>query len=282
MSKAEKLTTVCGSTIFVTVRMLRERGKGGKRAKKHNPTTEAVKAFNQRIAERALTMLLNYNFKKGDLHLQLTYAVEPSKEQAKKDYDNFIRKLRKHCREHGYELKAIMAVEYRAKRMHFHVIVNCSDIEAIARFWNKGLVRNSVLDGSGDYSLLAHYIIKETSKDFRSETAVYKRRYTCTRSVERPVTKVEEVSAVHIFEDPQALPGYFVIPDSVYRGSNLFTERPYIEYTMRSLDVEAPRITRWRRGRVCQPIREYKKWLRANAPEQLNMFEPEQDAQASL
>lgn len=52
--------------------MLRDVIQGQKRKKKSNPTPEKGAKVNKRHAEKELAMLLNFNFKPGDLNLVLT------------------------------------------------------------------------------------------------------------------------------------------------------------------------------------------------------------------
>lgn len=269
---AEKITTVCRNTIFITVRQKREKGKGGKRAPRVNPTPEKVQEVNQRIAERELSMRMNYNLRGGDLHIVLTYANIPNNEEAHKALDKFIRACRKEMKKLGLIFKAVTATEYKHSRIHHHVVCNFRDIETVTRLWKKGNVKVAVLDDSGDYRRLAAYIIKETSKTFRDPDAFSKRRYNCTRSMVMPVSRIEEVSAAQLVEDPKAIKDYYVDKDSVYHGMNPFTERPYVEYVMIANDAAAPRLETWKRGKpLKRRVSTYSKWLKENMPKQEEM-----------
>ncbi len=268
----EKLTTVCGSTIFVTVRAKRERMTKEKRAEKKNPTSEKVQEINQRNSEKQLSMILNSNFENGDIHAVLTYKDEPDVETAKKKLENFMRACQRYMKKLGKTFKAVSATEYEHKRIHHHVICNIKDMSVINKLWKSGFVKGSILDESGDYRVLAGYLIKETSKTFRNATAFSKRRFNCTRSIVRPVTKKEEVSALALFDDPKAIKDYHVDQDSIYHGTNPFDEMPYIEYVMLANDASNPRVKRWNRGRkVARPFESGIAWLKKNAGEQLEL-----------
>lgn len=245
-----RFTTVAGKTIFVRLAGSSEAEKGRKRKEKSNPTAAAVEEQNRKKSERDLSILVNYNFTAGDLHIVLTHkGAEPTAQEAKRMLDNFKKSLRRRYRKKGIELKWICTTEFENTRIHHHMIINKGlPIEEIAEIWGAGIVRTSVLDKSGDYRKLANYLIKETGKTFRAEGAVQRQRYSCSKTIERPVTKKESVSAAALFRDPKPVKGYYIDQDSIYKGNNPATEQPYMEYVMVSLDAE-PRLQIWPRGK---------------------------------
>ncbi|QIB68602.1 hypothetical protein Ami103574_04370 [Aminipila butyrica] len=267
----EKLTTVCGSTIFVKVKMLRDFIQGQKRKKRKNPTAEKVAEVNQRLAEKELAMILNFNFKPGDLHLVLTYKHLPSNEEAHKALERFIKRCRAYMKRLGKEFKAVIATEYKHKRLHHHIVCSAAELEEIMKIWKQGHVKCSVLDMSGDYRRLAAYLIKETSKTFRDPDAFSKRRYNTTRNIQKPVTKSEKVSASMLLSNPKPIKGYYIDQDSVYKGENPFDEKPYVEYVMISEDAEAPRLVTWKRGKKARKENTYSKWLVKNLSKQIEI-----------
>ena len=253
----EKTVVVAGQTIFVKV-SLRKNNKpwGEKRVAKAKATPEQIERINQKNSERVLAIIINHNFGRGDYHLVLTYSgEEPSKDFAKKKLDKFKRDLLKLYRKKGSVLKWITATEYENARIHHHMI--CSggvDLKDIIDIWPHGFIRPTHLDKTGDYRRLASYLIKETSKTFRKPGSVSRRRYNCSRSIVRPEARVDRnVSATHLI-DPKPVDGYYIDQDSIYRGENPVTGKPYLEYVMISL-TEEPRIKAWNRG--------HKKKLRA-------------------
>lgn len=245
---ALRVTLQVGKLMFTKVTTKRkEKGQQNKRGKKKNPTSEEVMAHNQRYAERDLSIKLHANFGPGDLHLVLTYSgEEPSKDQAKKNLEKFKRQLAKLYKDQDVPLKWIEVTEYENKRIHHHFVVSqIADVFKIADIWPHGYVRPTRLDDTGDYRKLAAYLIKETSKTFRNPDAFAKRRYHCSRTVKVPDARVEEVSIEQVFE-PKATKGYQIDQDTVYRGINLATDRPYIEYIQLAIDEE-PKL--YKRGK---------------------------------
>lgn len=268
---AQRLTTVCGSTIFVKIKSNGKRKKGEKRKRKENPTAEKVMQINQKNAERDLAMILNHNFRPSDLHLVLTYKNIPNNDEAHKALDKFIRKCRAFMKKAGKIFKAVMATEYEHKRLHHHIVCSAMDLDIITKFWEYGFVKCSVLDESGDYRRLAAYLIKETSKTFREAGAFSKRRYNCTRSIEKPITKSEQVSDYALLHNPRSLKGYYIDQDSIYRGENAFDGKPYMEYVMVSLDAENPRLKTWKKGKKSKTENKYNGWLKKHLSQQLNI-----------
>ena len=243
-----RYTTAAGMTIFVRLAAAID-AIGGKRRKKENPTAEAVQKYNLKKAIRDLAILLNANFSGGDLHITLTYrGDEPNGEEAKRQLNNFWKRLRRAYRGIGKELKWVAATEYKNKRIHHHIVINKGiAIEEIAKIWGNGILRTSVMDESGDYRKLAEYMIKETEKTFRETDAAQRQRYSCSRNLVRPITKKEEVSAATMLRKPKPVKGYYIDQDSIYEGTNPVTGMPYREYVMIALDAE-PRLSIWQRG----------------------------------
>lgn len=224
------------------------RTSGEKRAKKQNPTRDEVMRINRKNSERELMLKLHHNFSAGDIHAVLTYSgEEPKKELAKKELQNFLRRLRREFKKNGRILKWICVTEYENHRIHHHVVLSKMDTARLQELWTAGRVRPVHLDNTGDYRQLASYLIKETDKTFRDPEAFSKQRYSCSRTVVSPIRKVEVVKAKEA-EEPKPVKGYHVLKDSIYQGVNPITGIRYMEYMLLSNTTE-PRLKVWRRGK---------------------------------
>lgn len=270
-----RVTVVAGHTIFTTITMdgYKKRAPGEKRAKKEKPTTAEVMRLNRRYAEKKLAILLNHNFRPGDYHVVLTYSgPEPTPEEARADLEKLKRKAAAVYRDAGLPLKWVSATEYKNKRIHHHLVMSGGlALGRIQEIWGKGIVRAVPLKRNGDYRRLAAYLIKETDKTFREPEAACRRRYSCSRTIVRPVPRREKISAAVLLEAPKARKGYYIDPDSVYRGSNPITDKPYLEYVEVSL-TETPRVKSWNRGKKCHLTDGGTgKWLREHAESQLQI-----------
>lgn len=242
--RAVREVCVAGKTIDVTVK-LSSGIHTEKRKQKKNITKEKVQANNDRMAAKNLARLINANFKEGDFHLVLTYKDVPTKEQAKKDRAQFIRKLRKTYP----DLKYIAVTEWEHTRIHHHMVVSECSIDLIeSLWWDLGYVKIGFLDNTGDYTRLAEYLIKETTKTFRMADSCYKRRYSCSANLIRPVVKREEISITELFEDPEPIPGYYIPKDSVRRYEHPVTGIEHLEYIMVALG-EPRKYKSWPRGK---------------------------------
>ena len=254
MVKREIIVT--GNLILTKIFGIADRVKEGKRKKKKEPTAASVENVNRRNAERNLIVKLHANFHEGDLHVVLTYAKEPTQEEAKKELKNFIRRLRRRFKKNGEELKWISATEFKNKRIHHHLIMNYMDPGEVDKMWKAGHTRPTFFDNSGDYRRLASYLIKETDKTFREPGAFSKQRFSCSQNLITPDAKVEKISGAALFKEPKPFKGYIIDRDSVYKGVNPVTNIPFLEYTMISITPE-PRLKRWNKGKRIKSKEKY-------------------------
>lgn len=231
--------------------------KGEKRNPKTNPTPEAVQKINLKNAVWKLCVLLNTYFSGGDYHLTLTYAHEPSKEEAKKDLDKWIRNIRDHHKKQGKRFYWVAVTEYRNKRIHHHVVCSSTDIDVIEKYWTKGWVNVKVMDPTGNYIKLAEYLIKETDKTFREDDSVNKTRYRRSRNMELPKAQREEVSDKEMEDGPKEVKGYYVDQDTVHKYDHAILGVECMQYIMISKEP-VPRLKRWYRGRKVKIESEYK------------------------
>lgn len=247
--KIKRETIIAGRIISRRIYGAAERLSGEKRGKKAKATSKSVAAVNRRNSERELMLKLHHNFGPGDLHVVLTYAgSEPSMEQAKKEINNFLKRLRRYFKKREETLKWIMVTEYENKRIHHHMILSRMDTYDLDQIWTAGKARPTHLDGSGDYRKLASYLIKETDKTFRKPDTFSKQRFSCSRTVKTPDKKVEEVDAAQLIKDPKPVKGYYIDKNSIYHGVNPVTGIPYLEYVMIS-EKQIPRLSIWPRGK---------------------------------
>ncbi|WKY47058.1 hypothetical protein Q5O24_11900 [Eubacteriaceae bacterium ES3] len=227
-----------GKTIEITKRFsARFNKKGITRGQNKKPTPELMQAINEKNAETKLRRLINTNYRDGDLHITITYAnnkiILP--EEAKKEVEKFLRRLRVEYRKHEEELKYILVTEYKNKRIHHHIIVNSIENETekiFKRLWKKGRIRFTYLDNTGQYSALAHYLIKETRKTFREKDSPSKKRWNASKNLKKPVIKKEIIKAREWRKIPEPIKGYSIEADSIQEGFHDFTGWPFQVYRM--------------------------------------------------
>lgn len=253
-----RYTTQAGRTRMVqyraSARVNTEKGK--KRKEKTNPTTEAVRKVNFRIAVWNLCAIMNNNYQGGDYHLVLTHGTEPTKEEAKKKLKSFLGKMKRRYEKAGKTFKWIAATEYEQKRIHHHVIVPKMDTDTIRECWPHGWVTPKPMDDSGNYIKLAEYLVKETEKTFRQKDSPHKKRYSRSRNLELPKVDHEEVTERTLRNGPKEEKGYYIDQDTVRTYEHAILGVECMEYIMISLE-EVPRKRR-KRGKWVKPEKEYK------------------------
>lgn len=238
-------------------------GKKEREARK-KATPEEIEKINECNAAAKLTRLLNANFKKGDLHLVLTYfrEVRPRQDEAKKNLTKFLRDMRREYKKLGEEFKYVHVTEYKAKSIHHHLVINNIDGENVLKLvrnkWQLGNPKFTTLDGTGQYKDLAEYFVKETKKTFK-EKGGQKQRYTPSRNLIRPKPNWKIMKRNRWPNNPTPPRGWYVDRDTVYNGVNPFTGREYQKYTLIRLDAEPPETltqSQWKEW-----IEEKRKWI---------------------
>ena len=213
---------------------------GKKRQPKRKLTPEQVKAQNYEQAKRKLKRILNANFTQGDFHCTLTYKKElrPQPDGAKKELQNFLRRLARDYKKLGKELKYIVVTESEAKSIHHHIVINRIEetTNLMSKHWKVGRVHFTPLDDTGDYKQLADYLVKETERTFRNPEASHKQRYTRSRNliIPEPIKKI--ITSKTFNKMPKAIKGYYIDKESIRMGVNQFTGHAYQSYTLIKLE----------------------------------------------
>ena len=133
----------CACGDFLYVQVYKTFGKTGQRRSRFKVTSEVQEMLNAKHRRLRLEMLIHENFTSRDMAVHLTYADgnEPADaERAKKDIQNFLKKLKRRYTAKGKVLKYIWVCECGKKsgRIHFHVLlsegVSRDEIESLWAF----------------------------------------------------------------------------------------------------------------------------------------------------
>ena len=139
--------------------------------------------------------------------------------------------------------------EYHNKAIHHHLIINCPDSwdpsKDISSIWTRGRPKQVRLDGTGNYSQLAEYLIKETEKTFSEEGSPQKLAFSHSRNLKKPTVHKRTVRSGSWKKMPVPKKGWYILPDSIYDGINPVTGHEYRYYTM----MKIPEDRRKRAGR---------------------------------
>ena len=214
--------------------------KGIQRGENQTPTPLEMQQINEKNAEERLRQLINTNFSYKDIHLVLTYRRDcrPDPEQAKKDLEKFIRRLRSYFRKREEELRYISATEYKNKAIHHHLIIPAMDVRDLPDLWTHGQPRPTLLDDTGQYDKLAAYLIKETSKTFRDPATVMKKRWNSSKNLKQPIVKRRVINRHNWVKDPKPYAGYRIEEDKTVNSINDITGYPYQFYSMIKIEFE--------------------------------------------
>ena len=159
----------------------------GKRKAKYKETKASQQRLNDKNSANALSRLINLNFTENDYALHLTYDQESlpaSPEEAQKNIQNFIRRLKRVYKKQGAELKYIHITEQGEKsdRVHHHLIISGEvDRTTIESVWHLGYANTRTLQFSKSGCIgLATYVTKQR---------LLFRHFTPSHNLKRPEAK---------------------------------------------------------------------------------------------
>lgn len=189
---------------YLSVRDTTQPSKG--QAKKVAGHTSARKiAANEQESVRQFARIINTNYRAGDGHLVLKYDndhLPPSYEDAEADLKRYFARLRYEIRKRGLVMPVLswVTANWRPKhrcpaRLHHHVVVPASVIELARSLWQGGGFSMETLDGRGDHTDLAAYMIDNV------HDRPGKHSWHTTRNAARPI--VTEPEPVANIEDVQ-------------------------------------------------------------------------------
>ena len=164
----------------------REDGQRVRRGTKAKKSSVKKILRNELNAVKALARTLNCNFVCGDLWLTLTFEGDIDWTTAQTVFDRFLRKLRTiYRRTRGTPLPYVYSCGRKSgeldARPHFHIVLPVMDYEEITALWPAGGVTYRRLDGRGDYTGVARYMISNA----RGEEG--KKKYHPSRGLKKPV-----------------------------------------------------------------------------------------------
>lgn len=170
--------------------------KKAPRKKKEKMTAPKQRNLNDKNSKKHLIRLVNTNFSDDDLALHLTYEnkyLPKSEEDARKDVNNLLRRIKYHRKKKGLEdLKYIAVIEYKeqkenqkAVRIHHHLVISGGiDRDIVENLWIKGRANADRLKADEyGYEGLARYITKDPKGN---------RRWTQSKNLKQPTVRVND------------------------------------------------------------------------------------------
>lgn len=166
------------------------------RAKREKAQLPKVKNLNDKYSRQMVRLLVEGNFKPKDFHTTLTFADNVTDEEARKEFKNYIRRLKNAYSKKNIELKYLYVAEHGSKRgkIHYHLIMNSGiPRDDIENLWGKhrGRVNTDNLqpDNDGTFAALENYIMKS-----QAENRTRERIWNCSRNLKRPTVTTNDNS----------------------------------------------------------------------------------------
>lgn len=169
-------------------------GQKNGRSKKIKSSSNKQKNLNDKNAKKKIIRLIHNNFEEGDLMITLSYKeknIPKTEEQAKKDIDNYLRRIRRYRQKNSLpELKYIAVIEYREEeegkkiRMHHHLIVNSMNRDEAEKIWGLGHANTMRLEeDENGLEGITRYIIKDSRG---------KKRVKQSRNLNHPIPDIKD------------------------------------------------------------------------------------------
>ena len=219
------------------------------RSRRRNPTAESMRVYNEELAVRRLTLILNENFKPDDWWVTLHYERHKrpaSYDAAQEVIVSFIPKLRRLYRAEGEELKAVKCTAFGERgAVHHHLVINRGvSPRKITALWKEHIHASIdarppcyvALYESGEYSGVAGYILQQ-KQTVTGERPRGVRKWSGTQNLRKPQAISDRRIEKFSWQEPPAAPaGYFVDTDSIRAGCNPVNGRPYLFYRCIRID----------------------------------------------
>ena len=201
MRKLVEYRIISGRTVEVR-RSWMDVGKARKASKRRAKRVAGASslrkiAANEREAIRRLARIINCNFGPGDLWLTLKYNDErlpADLDAAKVDVRKFLRKVAAAYKKRtGEKLRYVMVTSEtdpktgKKVRLHHHLVMDRLVWEEVSRLWPTDQLDYRLLDGRGDYTGIAKYMVDN------SAVRGHEQRWSSSRGLEKPIVTEPEV-----------------------------------------------------------------------------------------
>lgn len=203
-------------------------------------SSDDQKGMNDVQAANRLRRILLANFSPDDGDMLVTFTVsgEASRKRLDAMWKRFTEKLKAERDRRGLpEMKWVKVPHCQSGRWHFHVPMSGGvELEKLQELWGKeNRISTSILNLSDNYRGLCRYLLGiekprkgETEGNAKEQRAKFKRRWSCSRNLAKPVVKKREISQRTVMQMPKAPKGWRLLPEWVI-GSDKFGS-PYVHF----------------------------------------------------
>jgi hypothetical protein len=225
--KYKTKTIISGPMLECEIYPIWKTSKKSIRDKTRKESRKAQRNLNNKNAVKRVIRLINTNFNNNGIWGTFTYSDDklPNDEnQAKKDMQNYIRRLKRYIEKENLEpLKYIYVTEYsERKRVHHHIVMNFNNRDIAEKLWKNGGRTQTRRLQPDDYGLegMARYITKQKRDS---------KRYACSRNLEKPkvyeaYSKFTKRRAERIAHDEN--------------GAKEIFEKMYPKYIFKDIDIK--------------------------------------------
>ena len=197
---------------------------GQPRQKKRKPTPEEILKMNRLNRERVCLRKLLNNFGIHDYYCTLTYRKDArpvDMTAAKKDFADFIDRLRRRYKKAGVVMKWIRNIEVGSRgAWHVHVVLNRIkglDI-LISELWKKGRIDIQLIYQEGNMKKLAAYLTKSPVTD----PGLKESHYWTSRGLTVPEPTKKIIKGWKLTDAIRIPKGYALDKESYFEGVNAF------------------------------------------------------------
>ncbi|MDD3369227.1 MAG: hypothetical protein PHP50_10135 [Lachnospiraceae bacterium] len=220
--------------------------KGEKRQKKKKPTPEEMELQNRTNKSNRTRRLIKANFSPGDYWITLTYRSGTRKDitEVKADMRLFVKQMRKEYQKQDVPLKFIYMIEIGTLGgLHAHILLNrIPDTDKlVTAYWPHGHPHFVPVYEEGEYKALGDYFAKVPQE---SEDKPKKEQlkpidkdhyaYSSSRNLIRPEPERKKYYRRNmrklLADGPKPTPGYYIVPESIWIGTNRFTGYSSMRY----------------------------------------------------
>lgn len=186
--------------------------QGRPRTMKYKTSSERQAKLNRKNSERHFSRLLHLNFSRpnGDCFLTLTYSSPVTKETAKKELSNFLRRLKRFRDSHNMEKLRYICTTEKQSQYHHHLVINGGiSTEEMQRLWKRGRIQPSFLDSSNALEDLGNYLTKEIDENPHNK---FERKWSCSLHLKQPSVSINKISRLSP-DSPTPPEGYYLLPN---------------------------------------------------------------------
>ena len=207
---------------------------GMSRKERKKATPEDMERVNQWRREKVCRHRLRCYFNLNDYYVTLTYRKEarpPDMKAAKKDFSDFIKKLKREYKKQGIEMRWIRNIEVGTRDgWHVHLVVNrMPDLDILLdKLWPHGRAVKEGLHKHREFAQLAAYMVKTPKTDPRLREA----SYSSSRNMPLPEPEKKVYMSRTWQKEPKVPEGWYLDKESLVEGINPVTGFPYRHYTL--------------------------------------------------